>query len=119
MGGRSAGSSLMALQLPPALPRLRLRLRLFHRHPPARGTAPAAGEDAEGVAQAKDGAIKARIIAKALVQAHGARLSESEPCFLCLYKMFFRSIFCLLHVLPGFALAVIVLYRGGAHPFRR
>merc|ERR1712039_459107 len=98
MGGRSAGSSLMALQLPPALPRLRLR----HRHPPARGTAPAAGEDAEGVAQAKDGAIKARTIAKALVQAHGARLSESEPCFLWLCKCFSQH-FCLLHVLQGFA----------------
>merc|ERR1712060_444552 len=60
--------------------------RLFHRHPPAGGTAPAAGEDAEGVAQAKDGAIKARTIAKTLVQAHGARLSESELCFLsCMF----------------------------------
>merc|ERR1712066_187920 len=91
--GRSAGSSLMALQLPQARPRL--RLRLFHRRPPAGGTAPAAGEDAEGVAQAKDGAIKARTIAKALAQAHGARLPESELCFLWLCKCFSQH-FCLL-----------------------
>merc|ERR1712190_605401 len=91
--GRFAGSSLTALRLPQARPRSRLRLRLFHRHPPARGTAPAAGEDAEGVAQAKDGAIKARTIAKALVQAHGARLSESETCLFLVVQNVFRSFF--------------------------
>merc|ERR1712050_111456 len=115
MGGRSAGSSLMALQLPRARPRL--RLRLFHRHLPARGTAPAAGEDAEGVAQAKDGAIKARTTAKALVQAHGARLSESETCFLWLCRCFSQLF------LPPACSARLrtsnFLYREGAHPFRR
>merc|ERR1711920_154549 len=102
--GRSAGSSLMALQLPQARPRL--RLRLFHRHLTARGTAPAAGEDAEGVAQAKGGAIKARTTAKALVLEHGARMSESEPCFLWLCRCFSQFFFCLLHVLQGFARAI-------------